>query len=219
MTSGITKFSKVWKREAAEQRRNPGVGKEQRLPGVGLGAAIVGLPPAQFQGKLRIELLCVFVVDMCSTRYFHIFSWRNCLSCQQEPPQTLWKQEMYCNAQKLVMFNQWEIQHSNTLNMEEQRKRSKKRSGMSESCTSSFPRIKKTEQVFCLFFYFIKKTHKNPLGPRVHLHFIILKVYSIEVTLMMYYLSAEPSVHQSLWNWQINFFAGNCLSAIQVQNI
>lgn len=165
----MTKFSTVWERETAK-RRNPGVGKEQRFPGVGLEAAVVELPQAQFQGKVRIESCCVFVVDMCSTRDFHVSSWRNFPSCQREPPPTLWKQEINCKAQKLVRFNQWEIQHSNTLNMEEQQKHSKKRSGMSESCTSSFPRIKKTEQVFCLFFYFIKKTHKNPLGPRVHLH-------------------------------------------------
>lgn len=54
MKSGITKLSQEWEREAAEQRRNPGVGKEWRFPGVGLRAAVVGLPAAQFQGKLRI---------------------------------------------------------------------------------------------------------------------------------------------------------------------
>lgn len=147
-----------------------------KIPWCWAGGSHRGAPTSTIPGKTKnLELLCVFVIDKCSTKDLHIFSWRNFLSCQQEPPQTLWKQEMYCNAQKLVTFNQWEIQHSNTLNMEEQWKHSKKRSGMSESCTSSFPRIKKTEQMFCLFFYFIKKTHKNPLGPRVHLHFIIFK--------------------------------------------
>lgn len=203
-------FQSVRKGSCREEEE-PWRGEGAEIPWCWAGGNHCGAPTSTIPGKTKnSKLLCGFVVDMCSTRDFHIFSWRNFPSCQQEPLQTLWKQEIYCKAQKLIRFNQWEIQHSNTLNMEEQQKRSKKRSGMSESCTSSSPRIKKTEQVFCLFFYFIKKTHKNPLGPRVHLHFRILKVYSIEVTLMMYYLSAEPSVHQSLWKWQINFSTGNC---------
>lgn len=166
MKSATTSFSKVWEREGAKQRRNPGVGKEQKDSWCWAGGSHCGAPTSTIPGKTKnLELLCVFVVDVCSTRDFSIYiPGEIFLLGQQEPPQTLWKQEMYCNAQKLVTFNQWEIQHSNTLNMEEQQKCSKKKKVWNVRILHLKLSTHKENRTSVLFvFLFYKENTQKPL--------------------------------------------------------
>lgn len=85
------------------------------------------------------------------------------------------KQEKHCDAQKLVRFNQWEIQYSNTLNMEEQQKRSKKKVWNVGILHLKLSTHKENRTSVLFVFLFYKENTQKPLGPRVHLHFIILK--------------------------------------------
>jgi len=120
MRSGVTKPYQGWETEPAEPGEETCGGERERsgdhrAPGVGLKAAVVGLPPEQLQGDARQEPRGAVpsVADTWPAMNSHIFPgeippifYARIISHQPQPPQTFQKSEMYCNNQKLIRFNQ-----------------------------------------------------------------------------------------------------------------